>query len=158
MNVAWRGTRRPERSSTGVETSSRMGIVTGDAVGRMPGNGIIDLRRGRIVGPSRRPAVCQGDSGTLGLGDIPSLISAHDRYQSLGAIPLFEKIYCIFLRRQTRGSTVILYCNNASLFSNIISFRRYVTWLSHIANETYYVRKIFVFVHPTDDCLDIHLI
>jgi len=68
MNVAWRGTRRPERGSTGVETSSCMGVVTGDAVGRMRhGNGIIDLRRGWTMGPSEKPAVCRGDPGTLGL-------------------------------------------------------------------------------------------
>ncbi|KYQ54718.1 hypothetical protein ALC60_06320 [Trachymyrmex zeteki] len=59
MNVAWRGTRRPERGSTGVETSSRMGVVTGDAVGRMRchRNSIIDLRRGWTMGPSKTSSV-----------------------------------------------------------------------------------------------------
>lgn len=68
MNVAWRGTRRPERGSTGVETSSRMGVITEDAAGRMRcyGNSIIDLKGDGLWDP-RRPAVCRGDPGTLGL-------------------------------------------------------------------------------------------
>ncbi|KYM78176.1 hypothetical protein ALC53_11371 [Atta colombica] len=59
MNVAWRGTRRPERDSTGVETSSLMGVETGDAGGRMRchRNSIIDLRRGWTVGPSKTSSV-----------------------------------------------------------------------------------------------------
>ncbi|KYN04934.1 hypothetical protein ALC62_04319 [Cyphomyrmex costatus] len=59
MNVAWRGTRRSERGSTGVETSSRMGVVTGDALGRMRcyRNSIIDLRRGWTMGPSKTSSV-----------------------------------------------------------------------------------------------------
>ncbi|KYN43730.1 hypothetical protein ALC56_01992 [Trachymyrmex septentrionalis] len=61
MNVAWRGTRRLERGSTGVETSSRMGVVTGDAGGRMRchRNSIIDLRRGWTVEPSKTSSVSQ---------------------------------------------------------------------------------------------------
>lgn len=70
MNVAWRGTQRPVRGPSEVETSSRMGVVTGDAAaGRMRRrrNGIIDLEEGGGLRDSRRPAVCQGDPGTLGL-------------------------------------------------------------------------------------------
>lgn len=68
MNVAW-GTQRRERGSTGVETSSRMGVVKRNTAERMRrhGNGIIDLGRGWTMGPSRRPAVCRGDPGTLDL-------------------------------------------------------------------------------------------
>ncbi|EFN62217.1 hypothetical protein EAG_10619 [Camponotus floridanus] len=54
MNVAW-GTQRRERGSTGVETSSRMGVVTRNTAERMRrhGNGIIDLGRGWTMGPSK---------------------------------------------------------------------------------------------------------
>lgn len=66
MNVAW-GTQRRERGSTGVETSSRMGVVTRNTAERMRrhGNGIIDLGDG--LWDPRRPAVCRCDPGTLDL-------------------------------------------------------------------------------------------
>lgn len=80
MNVAWRGT-RPERGSTGVETSSRMGVVTGDAVGRMRchGNSIIDLRRGWTMGPSKTSSVSRRSRHPRP-DDISSSISDHDRF------------------------------------------------------------------------------
>lgn len=81
MNVAWRGTRRPERGSTGVETSSRMGVVTGDAAGRMRcyGNSIIDLRRGWTMGPSKTSSVSRRSRHPRP-DDISSSISDHDRF------------------------------------------------------------------------------
>lgn len=88
MNVAWRGTRYPERGSTGVETSSRMGVVTGDAAGRMRchGNSIIDLRRGWTMGPSKTSSVSRRSRHPR--PDISSSISDHDRF-SFGVILFF---------------------------------------------------------------------
>lgn len=89
MNVAWRGTRRPERDSTGVETSSRMGVVTGDAAGRMRchGNSIIDLRRGWTMGPSKTSSVSRRSRHPRP-DDISTSISDHDRF-SFGIILFF---------------------------------------------------------------------
>jgi len=62
-------------------TSSCMGIVTGDAAGRMRchGNSIIDLRRGWTMGPSKISSVSRR-SRYPRPDDISSSISDHDRF------------------------------------------------------------------------------
>lgn len=88
MNVAW-GTQRRERGSTGVETSSRMGVETRNIAERMRrhGNGIIDLGRGWTMGPSKTSSVSMRSRHPR-LDDISSSISDHDHF-SLGTVFLF---------------------------------------------------------------------
>lgn len=117
MNVAW-GTQRRERGSTGVETSSRMGVVTRNTAERMRrhGNGIIDLGRGWTMGPSKTSSVSMRSRHPR-LDDISSSISDHDRF-SLGAVFLFFsydsiKLLCFTTDPALRGSImfyIIIIC------------------------------------------------